>query len=115
VVAETSGKAHGYTASKYLRDPNASDLVRIKQADHAYWSDIAHTHVARYVNVRLHPNHESKIVTTLGNGYPLYIISTVDNWSLVRNDEGTVMGYIRSDYLAIDKAQRVDSSLGVTK
>jgi SH3-like domain-containing protein len=109
VTLLTQGKAKGFTAAKFLRLPNISDLVRINQADHAYWSDIARTKVARYVNVRLHPNHESKIVKTLPNNYPLYIVGTVDNWSQVRNDEGTIMGYIRSDYLHIDKAQRVDA------
>ena len=61
------------------------------------------------VNVRLHPWYTAPIVTTLGNNTPLYVVSTVDNWSEVRNDEGTIRGYIRSDYLTIDKIQRVDN------
>jgi hypothetical protein len=96
VAADTTGKADGYTASKYLRDPNANDLVTIEQADHAYWSDIAHVNV-RYANLRSNPWYTAPIVTT------------VDNWSQVRNDEGTLRGYIRSDLLTIDLAQRVDN------
>jgi hypothetical protein len=108
VTPDTTGKATGYTAGKYLRDPNASDLVRIKQADQAYWSDIAHVNVAYMVNVRSHPWYTASIVTTLGNKTPLYIVSTVDNWSEVKNDDDTIRGYIRSDYLVIEKSQRVD-------
>ena len=110
VEADTSGKATGYTAGRLLRDPNASDLVTIEQADHAYWSDIAYTNAEKYVNVRSRANYEAPIVTTLGKDYPLYIISTVDNWSLVRNDSGSIRGYVRSDYLRIEKVQRVDTS-----
>jgi hypothetical protein len=91
VEANTEGKASGYTASRLLRDPNASDLVTIEQADHAYWSDIAYTRVEKYVNIRSNPNYQAPIVTTLGNNYPLFIISTVDNWSLVRNDSGSIL------------------------
>ena len=108
VEADTTGKASGYTAGKYLRDPNANDLVRIEQADQAYWSDIAHVGV-RYANVRANPWYTAPIVTTLSKGYTLYVVATVDNWSQVRNDEGTVEGYIRSDLLTIDTAQRVDN------
>jgi hypothetical protein len=107
VTPDIAGKATGYTAGKYLRDPNVSDLVRIKQADQAYWSDIAHVNVAYMVNVRSHPWHTASIVTTLGNKTPLYIVSIVDNWSEVRNDDDTIHGYIRSNFLVIDKSQRV--------
>ena len=109
ISSDSSNQASGYTAAKYLRNPNASDLVRIEQADQAYWSDIARVKVDYLVNVRLHPWYTAPIVTTLGNNTPLYVVSTVDNWSEVRNDEGTIRGYIRSDYLTIDKIQRVDN------
>ena len=112
ITAKSEGKADGYTASKYLRDPDVSDLVRIEQADHAYWSDLAHVMV-RYANIRSNPWYTAPIVTTLGKGYSLYVVTTVDNWSEVRNDEGSVRGYIRSDLLSIDMSQRVDTSLGV--
>ncbi len=108
IVSDTTGKADGYIASGYLRDPNVSDLVRIEQADQAYWSDIAHVQVAHLVNVRAHPWYTSRIVTTLSNQTGLYIISTVDNWSEVISDDRTLHGYIRSDYLRVDHAQRVD-------
>ncbi|MBP9812171.1 SH3 domain-containing protein [Candidatus Gracilibacteria bacterium] len=113
IGADTSGKASGYTAGRLLRDPNASDLVTIEQADHAYWSDIAYTNTEKYVNVRSNPNYKAPIVTTLGRDYPLYIISTIDNWSLVRNDSGSIKGYVRSDLLRVVRIQRVDTSKGV--
>ncbi len=109
VATTSTGKASGYTAGKYLRDPHASDLVRIEQADQAYWSDIARVNVEYKVNVRSHPWYTASIVATLGNDTPLYIVSTVDNWSEVRNDAGTIRGYIRSDFLVVDKVQRVDN------
>lgn len=107
VEADTTGKANGYTAGKYLREPNANDLVRIEQADHAYWSDITTVNV-RYANLRAHPWYTASIVTTVGKGYSLYVVATVDNWSEVRNDSGSVRGYIRSDLLTVEKVQRVD-------
>jgi SH3-like domain-containing protein len=108
VEADTTGKADGYTASKYLRDPNVNDLVNIEQADQAYWSDIVHINVGM-VNLRSHPWYTAPIVTTLSKGVSLYVVATVDNWSQVRNDEGTLRGYIRSDLLTVDRAQRVDN------
>ncbi len=89
VAADSTGKASGYTASKYLRDPNANDLVRIEQADQAYWSDIASVNVG-LANIRSNPWYTAPIVTTLSKGTTLYVVATVDNWSEVRNDEGTI-------------------------
>ncbi len=110
VETDTTNKASGYMAAKYLRNPNNSDLVRIKQADHAYWSDIARVKVSHMVNVRSHPWYTSSIVITLRNDTPLYVVRTVDNWSEIRNDSGTLHGYIRSDFLSVDRAQRVENS-----
>lgn len=108
VVAGTGGKALGYIAAKYLRLPNKSDLVRIGQADQAYWSDIVHVNVAHLVNVRAHPWYGSKIKFVLSNKTNLYVVSTVDNWSEVISDDRTIRGFIRSDFIVVDKAQRVD-------
>ena len=108
VLPHTIGKAKGYIAAKYLRPPNASDLVRIKQADQAYWSDIAHVRVAHLVNVRAHPWYGARILATLTDTTPLYIVSTVDNWSEVISDDRSISGYVRSDFLIVDTAQRVD-------
>ena len=83
VAADSTGKASGYTASKYLRDPNA------KQADQAYWSDIASVNVG-LAHIRSNPWYTAPIVTTLSKGTTLYVVATVDNWSEVRNDEGTI-------------------------
>ena len=55
VIADTEGKAQGYSGRRYLRNPNSSDLVRIGQADNAYWSDVARVKVAHLVNVRQNP------------------------------------------------------------
>lgn len=108
VEADTTGKADGYIATKYLRDPNASDLVRIEQADQQFWSDIARVNVDHSVNVRAHPWYGAKILFVLTNATPLYVVSTVDNWSEVISDDRTLHGYIRSDYLTIEKYQRVE-------
>jgi hypothetical protein len=108
ITADTTAKADGYIATRFLRDPNASDLVRLEQADQQFWSDIAHVNVDHTVNVRLHPWHTARIVTVLGNNVPLYVVSTVDNWSEVISDDRTLHGYIRSDYLTITKHQRVE-------
>jgi hypothetical protein len=110
VGADTTGKASGYMASKYLRTPTSSDLVRIGQADQAYWSDVSHVNVAHLVNVRLHPWYGAPIVNVLSNKTNLYVISTVDNWSEVISDDRSIHGFIRSDYLIVDKAQRVEPS-----
>lgn len=69
-----------------------------------------HTNVARYVNVRLHPWYGAPIVTVLGNNIDLYVVSTVDDWSEVMNDDRTIKGYIKSKYLVVDKAQRVEQA-----
>ncbi len=108
ITADTTAKADGYIATRFLRDPNTSDLVRLEQADQQFWSDIAHVNVDHTVNVRLHPWYTAPIVTVLGNNVPLYVVSTVDNWSEVISDDRTLHGYIRSDYLTINKHQRVE-------
>lgn len=108
VEADTTGKADGYIATRLLRDPNPSDLVRIKQADQQFWSDIARVNVDHRVNVRAHPWYGAKILFVLENNVPLYVVSTVDNWSEVISDDRTLHGYIRSDFLTIDKYQRVE-------
>jgi len=108
IVVSGEARANGYIASRYLRNPNTSDLVRIGQADQAYWSDIAHVNVSHLVNVRQHPWFGSKILFVLSNQTNLYILSTVDNWSEVISDDRTIHGFIRSDFLVIDQAQRVD-------
>ncbi len=82
--------------------------MRIAQADQAYWSDIAHVNVAHLVNVRAHPWYGSKIKFVLSDKTNLYVVSTVDNWSEVLSDDRKISGYIRSDFLSIDKSQRVD-------
>lgn len=109
IAINTQGRAKGFTRTKYLRDPNPSDLVRIGQADQAYWSDVAHVKVAHLVNVRVHPWYGAKIVTSLKNGTQLYVISTVDNWSEVMSDDGSVRGYIKSEFLVIEKSQRKET------
>lgn len=108
IEANTDGRAQWYIATKFLRDPNPSDLVRIKQADQQFWSDIAHVNVSHSVNVRAHPWYGSKILFVLTHATPLYVVSTVDNWSEVISDDRTIRWYIRSDYLTIEKYQRVE-------
>lgn len=106
VVIDTDKGVEGSIVTRWLRDPNPSDLVRIFQADSAYWSDIARVKVAHLVNVRAHPWYGAKIVHVLPNAAPVSVISTVDNWSEIRTDDASVYGYIRSDFLVIEKMQR---------
>ncbi len=113
VSADTVGKAVGYIASRFIRTPSTSDLVRIGQADQAYWSDVAHVRVAHLVNVREHPWYGAKIKAVLSDKTNLYVISTVDNWSEVISDDRSIAGYIRSDYLVIDRVQHTDDWIGV--
>jgi hypothetical protein len=110
LVADTTNKASGYIPAKYLREANPSDLVRIRQADNAYWSDIAHVNAERYLNVRAHPWFTAPIVTTIGRDTVLYVVSTVDDWSEVITDDRSIQGYVKSKYLTIDKAQREEQS-----
>jgi hypothetical protein len=110
IVADSTGKAQGYVPAKYLREANPSDLVRIRQADNAYWSDLAHVEVDRYVNVRLHPWYGAPIVTVLTDSTVLYIVSTVDDWSEVMSDDRKIQWYVKSKYLVVDKSQRVEQA-----
>ncbi len=61
-----------------------------------------------YLNVRAHPWPTAPIVTTLGRGTVLYVVSTIDDWSEVISDDRVIRGYVKSKYLTIDKAQRVE-------
>lgn len=106
---DTTHGNSGYTATRYLRDATPSDLVKIWQADIAYWSDITHTRVAHLVNIRLHPWYGSPIVRTVSHDVPLYRIATVDNWSEVESMDGQIHGFIRSDYLVVDQAQLIET------
>lgn len=108
IEADTTRKADGYIATRLLRDPNPSDLVRIGQADQQFWSDIARVNVDHSVNVRAHPWYGAKILSVLTDDTPVYVVSTVDNWSEVISDDRTLHGYVRSDYITIDKKQRVE-------
>lgn len=114
-MADTTGKADGYVAAKYLRDANPSDLVRIRQADNAYWSDLAHVNAERYLNVRAHPWPTAPIVTTIGRDTVLYVVSTIDDWSEVMTDDRSIRGYVKSKFLTIDKAQRVEQDTALLK
>ncbi len=54
---------------------------------------------ADYVNVRKHPNTDSKILGKLYRGSAAKIVKTVGDWVQIRS--GQVDGYIKSEYLAI--------------
>ena len=108
VDIDTSKGTTGYVGTKWLRNATPSDLVKIGQADIAYWSDIIHTNVDHLVNVRSNPWYTAPIVTTLKNDVPLYRTATVDNWSQVQSIDGGIKGFIRSDFISIDTAQLVE-------
>ncbi len=108
VSIDTSKGTTGYVGTRFLRNATPSDLVKIGQADIAYWTDIVHTNVAHLVNIRSHPWYQSSILYTVGSDVDLYRIATVDNWSQVQSIDGTVKGFIRSDFLVVDTAQLIE-------
>lgn len=90
VDIDTTTGTTGYVGTKWLRDATPSDLVKIGQADIAYWSDVVHTNVAHLVNIRNNPWYTSSIVTTVTSNVPLYRTATVDNWSQVESLDGAI-------------------------
>ncbi len=106
---DTSTGKTGYVGTKWLRNATPSDLVQIGQADIAYWTDIAQTNVSHLVNVRSNPWYTAPIVATLSSDILLYRTATVDNWSKVQSIDGTIQGFIRSDYISIKKYQLVEA------
>lgn len=82
--------------------------MKIGQADIAYWSDIVHTNVDHLVNVRSNPWYTAPIVQTIQSDVPMYRVATVDNWSQVQSIDGSLNGFIRSDFLVVDTAQLVE-------
>ena len=108
VSIDTSTGTTGYVGTKFLREATPSDLVKIGQADIAYWTDLVHTKVAHLVNIRNNPWYTAPIVQTVSSNVDLYRVATVDNWSQVQNIDGTLTGFIRSDFLVIDKKQLIE-------
>ena len=108
VSIDTSTGTTGYVGTKFLREATPSDLVKIGQADIAYWSDLVHTKVAHLVNIRNNPWYTAPIVQTVSSNVDLYRVATVDNWSQIQNIDGTLTGFIRSDFLVIDKKQLIE-------
>lgn len=105
---DTSTGTTGYVGTRFLRNATPSDLVKIGQADIAYWSDIVHTNVDHLVNIRSNPWYTAPIVQTVQSNVPMYRVATVDNWSQVQSIDGTLQGYIRSDFLVVDKSQLIE-------
>jgi hypothetical protein len=105
VSIDTSEGTTGYVGTRFLRNATPSDLVAIGQADIAYWTDLVHTTVDHLVNIRANPWYTAPIVTTVSSDFDLYRTATVDNWSKVESRDGSVRGYIRSDFLMLDKKQ----------
>lgn len=108
ISIDTSTGTTGYVGTKFLREATPSDLVKIGQADIAYWTDLVHTNVAHLVNIRNNPWYTAPIVQTVSSNVDLYRVATVDNWSHVQNIDGTLTGFIRSDFLVIDKKQLIE-------
>jgi hypothetical protein len=105
---DTSSGTSGYAGTRYLRDATPSDLVSIGQADIAYWADLVHTNVSHRVNIRTSPWYGSSIVTTVSRDIVFYRVATIDNWSEVESVDGSIHGFIRSDFLIVDKVQRIE-------
>lgn len=108
ISIDTSAGTTGFVGTKFLRNATPSDLVKIGQADIAYWTDLVHTNVAHLVNIRNNPWYTASIVQTVQRDVPMYRMATVDNWSQVQSIDGTLNGFIRSDFLALDKKQLIE-------
>lgn len=108
VDIDTTTGTTGYVGTKWLRDATPSDLVKIGQADIAYWSDVVHTNVAHLVNIRNNPWYTSSIVTTVTSNVPLYRTATVDNWSQVESLDGAIKWFIKSSFIVVDVAQLIE-------
>lgn len=108
IAIDTTKGTTGYVGTRFLRNATPSDLVKIGQADIAYWSDIVHTNVDHLVNVRSNPWYTAPIVQTVPSNVPMYRVATIDNWSQVQSIDGTLHGYIRSDFLIVDNAQLIE-------
>lgn len=108
ISIDTSSGTSGYTATKWLRDATPSDLVKIGQADVAYWSDVVHTNVAHLVNIRNNPWYTSAIITTVTSNVPLYRTATVDNWSQVESIDGAIKWFIKSSFIVVDMSQLIE-------
>jgi hypothetical protein len=108
VSIDTSNGTTGFVGTKFLRNATPSDLVKIGQADIAYWTDLVHTNVAHLVNIRNNPWYTAPIVTTVSSNVNLYRVATVDNWSQVQSIDGSINGFIRSDFLGLDKTQLIE-------
>ena len=109
VTIDTATGTSGYVGTRLLRNPTPADLIKIGQADIAYWSDIVHTQVSHLVNIRSNPWYTSSIVQTVESKLALYRTATIDNWSQVQTLDGSVSGFIRSDFLVVDKAQLIET------
>lgn len=109
IAIDTSTGTTGYVGTKFLRTATPSDLVKIGQADIAYWTDIVHTNVAHLVNIRNNPWYTAPVVKTVESNVPMYRVATIDNWSQVQSIDGSLNGFIRSDFLVVDTAQLVET------
>lgn len=109
ISIDTATGTAWYVGTKWLRNATPSDLVKIGQADIAYWTDIVHTNVVYRVNIRSNPWYTASIVATVGKDVQLYRVATIDNWSQVQTIDGTIKGFIRSDFITIDKLQLIEA------
>lgn len=60
------------------------------------------------MNIRNNPWYTASIVQTVHSEVPMYRVATVDNWSQVQSIDGAMNGFIRSDFLVVDKKQLVE-------
>lgn len=113
IVAFPEDPADAQNGAGEAQDPNAAvsgGAVEPGQAEapaeptstpkpKSEYDNIGISIAADYVNVRKHPNTDSKIVGKLYRGSAARIVKTVGDWVKIRS--GQVEGYIKSDYLAI--------------
>lgn len=109
IAIDTSTGKTWYVGTKWLRNATPSDLVKIGQADIAYWTDLVHTNVSYRVNIRSNPWYTASIVATIGKNIQLYRVATIDNWSQVQTIDGAIHGFIRSDFISVDIHQLIEA------
>lgn len=100
--ASTPGDANtavsdGAVSAETPQDPPAEPAAT--PAPKSEYDNIGISIAADYVNVRKHPNTDSKILGKLYRGSAAKIVKTVGDWVQIRS--GQVEGYIKSEYLAI--------------
>ena len=100
-----SGKVKGYCHKDYL----LSGLLARKRAEEIV--TLVAEATSGGLRVRLEPNTDSEILSTMGEGETLEVLEELDGWIKVLIDDEE--GYISSDYAAVK--QNLDTAITMTE